>query len=453
MKNEAVTLLIGDVLVLYGALYLSLAVRTFSVPDKTLWWQHALPFTLIFVIMLLTYFIAGLYDQHTTLVRQRIPLMVFVSQLIGSVCAAVFFFLIPAFGIAPKTILALFILFSSLGILGWRIVRLHTPTFVARSAKTPTMIIGASAETRKLAHEIEHNPRYRMHIAHHIDPAKVQASHDLPAQLRSFVKSSGIAVIVIDTKDPAAKHLTKILYEMQATYRDLRMYDVGTLYEYIFRRVPLSTLDEGWFFLSAYPSGIQSVDRVLRRTIDILLGAVGTCVYAFAVPVVWLLMRASGDKGALHITQERVGEYGTPIRITKFRSMTGSDSGTDVLKSALRVTPLGKLLRSTRIDELPQCVGVLRGDLSVVGPRPELPALAAVYTQEIPYYGARHTVRPGLTGWAQLYHDGHPHHGADVPETRNKLSYDLYYIKHQSFLLDLEIILKTIRKIIAGSGR
>jgi lipopolysaccharide/colanic/teichoic acid biosynthesis glycosyltransferase len=98
-------------------------------------------------------------------------------------------------------------------------------------------------------------------------------------------------------------------------------------------------------------------------------------------------------------------------------------------------------------------VGVLRGDLSVVGPRPELPALAAVYTQEIPYYGARHTVRPGLTGWAQLYHDGHPHHGADVPETRNKLSYDLYYIKHQSFLLDLEIILKTIRKIIAGSGR
>ncbi len=133
--------------------------------------------------------------------------------------------------------------------------------------------------------------------------------------------------------------------------------------------------------------------------------------------------------------------------------MTGSDSGEAVLKSALRVTKLGRLLRSTRIDELPQCVSVLRGDISVVGPRPELPALAEVYTRDVPYYHARHLVRPGLTGWAQLYHDAHPHHGADIAETRNKLSYDLYYLKHQSFLLDIEIILKTAKKLITRSGR
>ncbi|MBP9749809.1 MAG: sugar transferase, partial [Candidatus Pacebacteria bacterium] len=113
---------------------------------------------------------------------------------------------------------------------------------------------------------------------------------------------------------------------------------------------------------------------------------------------------------------------------------------------------VGAVLRPTRIDELPQCLNVLRGDLSFIGPRPELPALAVLYAEQIPYYRARHLIKPGLTGWAQLYHDAHPHHGADVEETRNKLSYDLYYLKHRSILLDIEIMLKTVKKIVTRAG-
>lgn len=452
MKNEARVLFVGDIAVLYGSLYLALAVRRFWLPDAELWWQHAVPFTLIFAVMVLTYFVAGLYDQHTALVRQRIPLLVLVSQGIASIVASAFFFFIPVFGIAPKTILVLFILFSAAGILLWRIVHLHMPRF-GKNPEMQTIVIGTSKETLKLADEIQHNPRYRMHIAHHIDPQKIPNSVDLPAEIRGFVRRSGVEVIIIDTKDPSAHNLTKILYEIQATYRDVRMYDVGTLYEHTFRRVPLSTLDEGWFFLSAQPSGVQNFDKIVQRMFDVVLGAAGSCVYVLSVPFVWAAMRISGDNGPLHITQERVGERGGVLHITKFRTMTGSDNGDDVLNSKLHVTPLGKLLRSSRIDELPQCLSVLRGDLSVVGPRPELPALAAVYTKEVPYYQARHLVRPGLTGWAQLYHDAHPHHGTDVEETRNKLSYDLYYLKHQSTLLDIEIILKTFKKLLTGSGR
>src|SRR5262249_59115399 len=117
------------------------------------------------------------------------------------------------------------------------------------------------------------------------------------------------------------------------------------------------------------------------------------------------------------------------------------------------VTPVGKIIRVTRIDELPQLWSVVRGDLSLIGPRPELPSGVSVYKKEIPYYDVRHLVRPGLSGWAALYQDNHPHHGAEVELTREKFSYDLYYLKHRSLLFDLVIALKTIKKMLTKSGK
>jgi lipopolysaccharide/colanic/teichoic acid biosynthesis glycosyltransferase len=140
------------------------------------------------------------------------------------------------------------------------------------------------------------------------------------------------------------------------------------------------------------------------------------------------------------------------MHIVKFRTMSGNDQGSSVLRSALTITRTGRFLRKTRLDELPQAWNLIRGDLSFVGPRPELPALATEYARAIPYYNARHLIKPGLTGWAQIYHEQHPHHGIDVDETKNKLSYDLYYIKNRSFLLDMQIALKTIRTILSRSG-
>lgn len=134
--------------------------------------------------------------------------------------------------------------------------------------------------------------------------------------------------------------------------------------------------------------------------------------------------------------------------------MTGNDSGaygtSGVTK--FKVTRVGGFLRVTRLDELPQLWNIVRGDLSLIGPRPEVPPLVQKYKQEIPYYNVRHLVRPGLSGWAQLYHDNHPHHGEAVEATREKLSYDLYYIKHRSLTLDLTIALKTIKKLLTRSG-
>ena len=121
-------------------------------------------------------------------------------------------------------------------------------------------------------------------------------------------------------------------------------------------------------------------------------------------------------------------------------------------KVANKVTKVGSFLRKTRIDELPQLWNVVKGDVSLIGPRPEFPDPVKHYAEEIPYYNIRHVIKPGLSGWAQIYGE-HPHHGIGVEETRNKLSYDLYYIKHRSFLLDLKIALRTIKVLITFVGR
>jgi lipopolysaccharide/colanic/teichoic acid biosynthesis glycosyltransferase len=150
-----------------------------------------------------------------------------------------------------------------------------------------------------------------------------------------------------------------------------------------------------------------------------------------------------------------MGRNGKQVKIIKFRSMTGNDEGVygHNGKTTNFVTRVGSFLRKTRIDELPQFWNVLKGDLSMVGPRPELPNLTLIYEKQIPYYNARHLVKPGLFGWAQIYHENHPHHNVATEDTRDKLSYDLYYIKNRSLALDIKITLRTLQILFKRAGK
>jgi len=133
--------------------------------------------------------------------------------------------------------------------------------------------------------------------------------------------------------------------------------------------------------------------------------------------------------------------------------MEKNTSGHDLKKDhANKITNVGMFLRRSRLDELPQLWSVLKGDLSLIGPRPEFPSLAEVYTKEVAYYNIRHLVNPGLAGWAQINHENHPHHSTNVGETSTKLSYDLYYIKNRSITLDIKIALRTIKTLLSRSG-
>jgi len=155
------------------------------------------------------------------------------------------------------------------------------------------------------------------------------------------------------------------------------------------------------------------------------------------------------DRGPIFYVPERIGKGNRPIRIRKFRTMRVMDEGQQLGQNVDQITRVGKFLRVSRIDELPQLLNVLMGDLSLVGPRPEFPKLVTLYNEQIPYYNMRHLITPGLSGWAQVHHEKPPH---TLEETREKLSFDLYYLKNRSVVLDIKIALKTIKTLLSRTG-
>jgi lipopolysaccharide/colanic/teichoic acid biosynthesis glycosyltransferase len=223
---------------------------------------------------------------------------------------------------------------------------------------------------------------------------------------------------------------------------------VSDAYEDVFGRVPLALMSDQWV--------IQNMSRHdfydgLKRVLDIAVGLAGLLASLVVYPFVALAIRLEGA-GPIFIAQERVGQYNKPITLYKFRSMERNDSSLSADKAQNRITRVGAILRKSRVDELPQLFNVVRGDVSLIGPRPELPSGVELYDREISYYSLRYLIKPGLSGWAQLYHDAHPHHVADIEATREKLSYDFYYMKHRSLVIDVLIVLKTMRKLAMQSG-
>ncbi len=191
--------------------------------------------------------------------------------------------------------------------------------------------------------------------------------------------------------------------------------------------------------------------RRTKRIIDIIGALIGLGVAAVVAPLV-LVGNLVGNRGRLLYSQKRVGQDGDPFDIVKFRTMTpSSDQGSLTWTSPddPRITPFGRLLRRTHLDELPQCINILRGELSLVGPRPEQPHYVEELIQKEAAYDLRHLVTPGLTGWAQIKH----RYAATEAEAIEKLQYDLYYLRNQSLAMDLRILSRTVRSVVRQRGR
>lgn len=174
-------------------------------------------------------------------------------------------------------------------------------------------------------------------------------------------------------------------------------------------------------------------------------------VTLIATPFVWLALRIEGP-GPVFIAQDRIGEHGEPMRVYKFRSMRFNDASSKewVGEGENRVTRVGGFMRQTSLDEFPQFINILRGELSLIGPRNDIEGLGKRLGESIPYYMVRYSVRPGITGWAQInqqYEQGHIS-PQSIEETKMRLAYDFYYIKHRSLALDLVIALKTLKRMI-----
>jgi exopolysaccharide biosynthesis polyprenyl glycosylphosphotransferase len=448
IRNEPLLLLFGDVLVFYVALWLTLTLRELSLPTREVWLQHAIPFSLLFFASVLVYFIAGLYDQHTTLLRSKLPSLVGYSQTVTVILAALFFFFVPYFGITPKTILLIFLAVSSLLVVLWRLVLTR---YVGVRQQTGALILGKGKEIEQLTQELHANNRYGLEVRHQFAPSDVEVSEKLQGQIHRFIAKEDITVIIVDTRDPNMSSITPALYQLLFLNPKLIVLDASQLYEDIFRRIPISMLEDTWFIAHVTRQPFL-LYNFFHRFFDIVLSLGIGVVTLVLLPFVAFAIKLE-DGGPLFSFQRRVGKDNQALDLVKFRTMTFANDGGILVDTAKVVTRVGGFLRKTRIDELPQFWNVLRGGYSLIGPRPEFADAVHTYASEIPYYNARHLITPGLSGWAQLNHHKHPHHGVDMEETRNKLSYDLYYLKNRSLWLDLEIGLKTIKILLSAEGK
>ena len=435
-KKETTILFLGDIVLLYVALWSALAIRYWEIPTEKNLGLHFWPFTIMIGVWLLVFFISGLYEKHTLILKSRLPATIFNAQLANSFLAVLFFYFIPYFGIVPKINLFAYLVISFGLMLVWRI---YGDKFFTHTKKERGILIGSGQEMKELLQEVNGNPRYNLEFVSSVDLNDIEGL-DFQDEILKRIYSEEIHIIAIDLKNEKVEPILPHLYNL--IFSKVKFIDMYKIYEDIFDSVPLSLVRYNWFLENISTETRTTYDG-LKRLMDIalsfILGVASLVLYPFVTLAIWF-----EDRGKIFFIQERVGKNNRIMKVRKFRSM--SEDGDN------KITRVGKWLRALRIDELPQLWSVLKGDMSMIGPRPEIPSLVKHYEDEISYYNVRHLIKPGLSGWAQLYHRDPPKVVADALKTRRKLSYDLYYIKNRSFMLDLKIALKTLKALLSRSG-
>lgn len=441
LRPSTLALFVGDIFCFAAALWLSLYLRAFEVPTASILWAYAYAIIPLFALWVGVYFIAGLYERRRLLLARRdLSESLLAAQVVNVGLAALFFFFVPVFIVAPKTVLLIYLAVSFLLVLLWRGF-----IFPRLGLQRPenALVVGGGTEMDEICAALEKANRAPFKIA-----ARIFYGPDIAHKVAQVVAREKPGFIIADFENPGSLNAFPELYNF--VVQGVRFIDAPALYEELFGRVPLSYVNDRWLARNASRSAHALYD-LLKRAIDFMAGLLLSAIFAVLYPFFALIIKLQ-DGGPVFYRQVRIGQNSRPFIMLKFRSMTGADTGREVLKSSLKVTPFGRLLRVSRLDEFPQAWNVLRGELSLIGPRPEFPALVEEYAAQIPHYNVRHLVKPGLSGWAQIYHDNHPHHGTAVEATREKLSYDLYYVKHRSLMLDLVIALKTVKKMLTQSG-
>ncbi|GAA4883706.1 exopolysaccharide biosynthesis polyprenyl glycosylphosphotransferase [Flaviramulus aquimarinus] len=273
-----------------------------------------------------------------------------------------------------------------------------------------------------------------------------------PDQILEVIKNESISEIVIASYNSEA--ITSGIY-----YTLIKLLEEGfpikeytQVYEEMTQRIPVQFV--GKDFYKYFPFSRSNQNKLylfFHRFFDIIISVIGLLIGILFLPL-FLLGNSIANRGALFYSHKRIGKNGKVFKILKFRTMIKNAEKTGAVwakKGDVRVTPFGKFLRHTRLDEIPQFINILKGEMSLIGPRPERPYFVKELSQMLPFYETRHIVKPGLTGWAQVK----TRYGSSVDDSLLKLQYDLYYIKHRSFLLDINILIKTLSTVIFFRGQ
>lgn len=436
---------LGDVVIFAASLWITLFIRYGRGANDALFEYHLVPFLILFGAWYIVFFIAGLYEKRAIILKSNLSGTIWKAQLVNITLSIAFFYFIPYFGITPKTNLFIYLAVSSALILLWRV---YVYPHIGIGRVQNAIVIAGGEEMKELVEEVNQNPRYNLRFISSLDVSAI-GTIDFKEEIVNRIYSEDVSIIAVDFKsdriDPILPHLYNLIFSQ------IVFVDMHTIYEDVFDRIPLSLVRHSWFLENISFAPKYTYD-FLKRVMDVCVGFIlGVCSLV-AYPIVLVAVKLD-DGGPLMSVQTRVGANNRPIKMFKFRTMTkANDAGKWGEGNENKITRVGAFLRKTRIDELPQLWNVVSGSLSLIGPRPEFPDAVAQYETQIPYYGVRHLIKPGLSGWAQIYHDNHPHHGVVVNATAEKLSYDLYYLKNRSFALDVIIALKTVKKLLSRSG-
>ncbi|MGA7561398.1 MAG: TIGR03013 family XrtA/PEP-CTERM system glycosyltransferase [Terriglobales bacterium] len=344
-----------------------------------------------------------------------------------------------------STPLGLFIV--ALALFGWRLGYgwlVQLPILVER-----VYVVGSGERAQRLVQGLRQNPEIGVEIASWTGKLEGAVTREaVAAHLMEVVKKQKVHRVIVAVPDRRGTTPMKEL--LQLRMQGVKIEEATSWLEKISGKIEVESLYPSWL---VFNEGFRrsAVFVLVRRMLSIIISLVGLLFALPLLPFVALAVRLDSE-GPVFYTQTRVGKAGRLFKVVKFRTMRqDAESGTGAQWAANndpRITRVGKFLRMSRLDEIPQLWCVLKGDMAFVGPRPERPEFIEGLSKEIPYYGVRHMVRPGVTGWAQIKYK----YGSTIEDAREKLQYDLYYIKHASIGLDLLIMFQTVKIVLLGRG-
>ncbi len=421
-------------------------IINFQIP----FWFYLLP--LVWLLLMV-----DSYEPHTAANWRKTLRGIAVAPIVGLLGYSLLF----TFNLDPNSLprigVGAFLIIASLLTLAWRVIyiRLYTSSGLMRRV----LVVGAGKAGYSLADAYRNlNPPPFLALGFIDDDLRKQGksyhgfavlgtSENLLALIEEYRVSDIVIAITGAIKGEAFQTI------LDAQERGIEVTRMPIMYEEMTQRVPIDHLESDWVIRSFVDQvHLNGMYELFKRLMDIIGGLVGSLIFAFLFPFTALaIVLETGFP--IFYSQERLGKGGRVFKIYKFRSMKQNAEASGEAKFAEeddpRVTRVGNFLRRTRIDEMPQFIGVVSGEMSLVGPRAERPELVAQFQKQIPFYRARLLVKPGLTGWAQINYG----YVASVKETAVKLEYDLYYIKHRTLGMDFNIVLRTIGTVLRRTGR
>jgi sugar transferase (PEP-CTERM system associated) len=457
LPNSLLLLLAVDcILVAFGlvfATFVRFSIHDFGSPIHYLTsWQTFGRFFLVIIICGVSLYFHDLYDFR--LITSLAEVLIRLAQAFGVACVALAlcYFVGPEIGLG-RGIAALAAPVIVGLTLGWRILWLRLGKGVGNVDRM--LILGTGPVGIRLTRDILARPELQVQVLGFLDEKGENIGKPLvnpgiiggAADLESIVRDRGITRVVISLLERRGRMPVRELLHLK--FAGVRVEEAHSVIERMTGRIVLEHLSPSWLILS---EGFRK-SRLLtwtKRFMDIIVSllALLICLPLFVVVSLAILLESGSP---ILFRQERTGLHGRSFNMLKFRSMHNDAEKEGPCWAATgdsRVTWVGRWIRKFRIDELPQVINVLRGEMSIVGPRPERPHFVAMLEEQIPFYGLRHSVRPGITGWAQVRYQ----YGASVEETKTKLEYDLFYIKHLSIMLDLAVLFETLKVMISGRG-